>query len=267
MRSRIYTYNRHCSTATRLFFALFLYCSLYAQDKTDEIDVTGWMNDPNAIVFVEPAHEFESFIEVENRTYLKWHFAAIVFIAPEKQGSCSEKIEILHVIKDSLNFYKKGDKISVDECDKDHFYKPIYMLADFESGKIKIKSLLDMEDYIFTPTAVYHLDRENSGSPLPMRFDFLLPHRFSSSDILRFHALYTPYFNPSKTYWFYADTLVQRVNRFLSYMGKNENDKKSFFQRLAKNREPVKATPVNAEFAALGTIRGMKEVGSGNNSY
>ena len=205
-------------------------------------------------------------------------FIAIAFITPEQPNNCNGNAKILHIIKDSLNAYKNGDEFRIKRkkycLGNTEFYRPIYILGNFKDGKAEFSSL-DMDNFILTPKAAYSQGRDYFG--LMDNFDDLLPDCrtdnskkydcFVHGNMVWLHAFYTPYFNPAKESFPYLDTLLKEVDIFFSNMGRSEKDKKAFFNRLSKNRDSIKVIPVLEKFAALGTIRGMREVGSGDSSY
>lgn len=238
----------------KLFFILFLFvCQLsLSKEKKDSVDLS----------WIDNAHDFENLVEISH-DYLhgvtdrdtniidKYSFIAIAFLVP-KQGK--ENGSFFHIAYTIKNLRKKDDannNIIINNASRridNSFFKPLFVFGNYTNERLEILKVNSLEDYVLTPKGLYsYVDRSQN---------LFYGHFFKKNFIL---ARYFKLFCSNQEY---TNLTKGMTDSFLKNQKIKcaENGMSSF-----QNAFSEKA--LNAEFVALGMIRGMKEKKRKNLSY
>jgi len=184
-------------------------------------------------------------------------FAALAVLEKQScpQGSdsawwyqtCTSRYRIISVLNAASDTLRKEYLEAENYPIMPYFlYRPILFFGNYKNGKIRIEEFEETREYFYPFDISVEVQQQDFMGLIPLVADL--------ASIYALHSMGTPYYPKNldtRDSVFYNRYLIPRIKQYMGHAGKDFN---KFWQRLTKERTPVKTAKVKNGFAALGAI-------------
>jgi len=246
---------RYVNKIVVLLFLCISYC--FAQTNPIEYFYEGRCEPPDFTVLAvlekqscpTPVPKYENYKDRNTEEYKRY-----------VEQSCTSRYRILHILDAASDAFRKKYLAeeyfeAKDELVLPYYrHRPMLIFGKQKNGIIQIEGREETSEYFSYPNSW-------QIKTFPQSLEFLLVLS-RSYEIYSLHSIGTPYYNAKNLdridSMFYLDYLLPNMKHEAEAAGKNINE---LLLRLTHNRTTVKATKIENNFAALGTIRKARLVG------